>query len=448
MLPKVQGRCFVKVLRTLACMLLSVSLLAACGAAPQASSAARQELPDFPQPSPQTNAALNGQPYELVLSCDLTVYGSGTADGFYQVAAHEDGTFHATYIDYATRQQVYLCSNANCPHNGESCTSWFPAGDQQIWPVACEDALFFVHNDGMDGAYLERAELDGSNRQRLCTLSAGETFEAGAAYRPGWLVMMISGVSNQGDNAAITRRLEAIDTATGVRTTLFDAASTVEEGKMAGAFFQGVTTGGFVVKTVEAGADLNDPTDAVWLIPFDGSAAHIIVPPQNGEKQGQPHGEGWYYLEAGPDEQQITLGCIDAATGDNRVLITDLKETIPVDRPDDLFIRTFVDDWVILNAMTSNTMLDNGDIELLYSCYAVNTRNSEMRELTLSNYYHATRVPIEIYAQTGDRLLVAATVEEEQNPGGMMAALGQKLALMTKEEYLNSTADFAWITLL
>ena len=153
-------------------------------------------------------------------------------------------------------------------------------------------------------------------------------------------------------------------------------------------------------------------------------------------------------MEAGPDEQQITLGCIDAATGDNRVLITDLKETIPVDRPDDLFIRTFVDDWVILNAMTSNTMLDNGDIELLYSCYAVNTRNSEMRELTLSNYYHATRVPIEIYAQTGDRLLVAATVEEEQNPGGMMAALGQKLALMTKEEYLNSTADFAWITLL
>ena len=429
---------------------LCLSLCACAATKPVAERTPSPET-DSSQGLPEKTEALNGTPYELVLSCDTTVYGSGNENGFYQVTANEDGTFLATFIDYRTKQQVYLCSDASCSHNSESCTAWFPAGDLQIWPIACDEGIFFVHNSTSGVSCLEYANPDGSGRKQICTLNSGETFESGAAYRPGYLVLMIDGIYQQGDNPMHTDRLEAIEIATGARTTLFEtvpAESQASRGGPVDGFFQGVTDSGLIVKTIQSEADLPTQTQTVYLIPFDGSEPRSIASFQTGEMSGLPHGDAWYFLKADPDLQTTQLGCIDTATGRERILVDDLSEIVSVDSFGDLFIRTFVDDWIILNAMTSMSVLQNQNIQLIYSCYAIHQNSGEIRELELSNYYHATQVPIDIYGECGDGLLVEAAVEEVKNPDTVMTQLNWHLALLKKEDYLSSRPNFDWIAML
>lgn len=204
-----------------------------------------------------------------------------------------------------------------------------------------------------------------------------------------------------------------------------------------------MTSHGFIVETIGAEETGAVQRHTVYEIPFDGSGMHAIASFQNGEMQGTPDGDDWFYLRSGADGRQLQLGAIDSETGEDKILVADLETTIPVTSLGDVFIRSFVDDWIIINAMTSADFDENRNIELLYNCYAVNRQTLEIRELHLSNYYHATRVPIEIYAQFEDKLLVEAKIEEvaPQNGEQGMTGLERTLGILRKADYLNSNAD-------
>lgn len=424
-------------------------LLSSCAAAP-----AKESVPARPETSPSANEAtqaagsrpspvLNGEPFELVVPCEETVAGSGNRDGFYQVIANEDGSHNAVFIDYKTCQQIYLCADANCRHNTDPCSSWFPADGTQIWPIACDDQIFFVHSSQESPSYIEKANPDGSNRQTLYELNPGATADTGAAYRSGYLVLMTDTLSMVEGSVGHTEQLIAIHTETGEATVLFEAAMPEGQASDTGsisAFFQGVTTNGFVVKVIETGASPDFQLHRVYEIPFDGSETHELLSFQTGEMQGLPNGDFWYYLKLEKPSQQLQLGYIDPKTNENHILVSDLERTIPVASLGDVFIRNFVDEWIILNAMTDISLDESQNIVLQYDCYAVNRNTGEIRELLLSNYYHATHVPIEILDEWEDQLLVQASVDEvaPQNPGEVMTGLEYTLALMNKEDYLSS----------
>ena len=88
--------------------------------------------PRFPAAVPANQCRPERQPYELVLSCDLTVYGSGTADGFYQVAAHEDGTFHATTSIMPPGSRSTCAPMPIAPTTGKAAHPGSRRGDQQM----------------------------------------------------------------------------------------------------------------------------------------------------------------------------------------------------------------------------------------------------------------------------------------------------------------------------
>ena len=406
-----------------------------------------------PIPESSLSPVLNGETFELVVPCEDTVYGSGNKDGYYQIIANSDGSHNVVFIDYKTCQQIYLCADANCQHNTDHCSSWFPADDTQIWPIACDDQIFFVHNSWVSTSYIEKANPDGSNRQMLCELENGSTIDSGAAYKTGYLVLMVDTLTNQEDTVNHAEHLIAVDTETGETTTLYENVSSDVQATDAGAvsaFFQGVTTHGFIVKTIETGAtpDIQDHT--VFEIPFDGSDIHKIASFQTGEMQGLPNGNSWFYLKTDKESQQLQLGYIDPETGENHIVVSDLDRTIPVASLGDVFIRNFVDEWVILNAMTSMSLNEHQDIELRYSCYAVNQNTGEIRELNLSNYYHVTQVPIEIYDEWEGNLLVQSSIHEIAPKGQdeVMTELEYTLAFISKDNYLSSTPTYKVIHML
>lgn len=109
--------------------------------------------------------------------------------------------FYLMYVDYATKKEVYLCTDSGCRHNNQNCSSVFSSGEFGL------DCLLFVHNgylyvlnrdfdqDGStsistnfsyDGNNIEpenrvvelyRLELDGSSREKIFTFPVNTTVE-------------------------------------------------------------------------------------------------------------------------------------------------------------------------------------------------------------------------------------------------------------------------------
>lgn len=116
-----------------------------------------------------------------LLQIDPWIDGYASQEGYYRMVARTDASNNLRYIDFATKQEVYLCSQPNCAHDSDACTAWFPTaiGLHKAIPVA--DKVFLIHGGSLDYAEvlgenslpgIDIMEPDGSNRKRLFTFPA------------------------------------------------------------------------------------------------------------------------------------------------------------------------------------------------------------------------------------------------------------------------------------
>lgn len=115
-------------------------------------------------------------------------YGSGNEAGYYYFAKDENGNSLLRVVDYATLQDVPLCSQPNCAHSGETCPAWFAWNGTEPSVLAADDALYILFPGApWDGwafeTYGEKAlprilkcNTDGSDRQELARFGASEAF--------------------------------------------------------------------------------------------------------------------------------------------------------------------------------------------------------------------------------------------------------------------------------
>lgn len=113
-------------------------------------------------------------------------YGGTGPDGFYFVspACREDGSTNLMYLDYATMQQVYLCSQPNCSHDTDACTSYLPYSAGGILASVVGEQLVLVFPGNLQTStgsgtesvlpHIETMGLDGSNRKTTVTLGANQ----------------------------------------------------------------------------------------------------------------------------------------------------------------------------------------------------------------------------------------------------------------------------------
>ena len=130
-----------------------------------------------------------------------------TEDGFYYLTEKDselaDGSYapHLMYMDYATCQEVYLCSDSSCQHNTEDCTSVLAGASSDGRIFIWDGYLYFLDrspdtsgstivnilgdfgaaNVEADQAELYRMNLDGSGRVRIYSFDADATVEDEAA---------------------------------------------------------------------------------------------------------------------------------------------------------------------------------------------------------------------------------------------------------------------------
>lgn len=124
-----------------------------------------------------------------------TVY---TDDGVYTMdyADNCDGSI-LTFYDYKTKQTVPVCNKLNCNHDDENCNAIFM---DNIYPTMLKISYYqgeiYVLKAESGYLYLERVALDGSTREKSCTLTRVETQtgeeEDGmtyiSTYYPEWII--------------------------------------------------------------------------------------------------------------------------------------------------------------------------------------------------------------------------------------------------------------------
>ena len=166
----------------------------------------------------------------LSLLCRLesNITGCTTDNGYYylsnEVGRLSDGQLatHLMYMDFVTRQEIYLCNNAACTHNTVDCTSVFLTDDFPPYST-----LLFVWNSNLyimskeqdsDGSVsvgvfggngnaveskattIYRANLDGTDRNKVYTFDSTVTVEDFVVGDIGGLYFITKKLATQQSN--------------------------------------------------------------------------------------------------------------------------------------------------------------------------------------------------------------------------------------------------------
>lgn len=137
-----------------------------------------------PQPVDET-ASQNSAMFTALQRSSGWNYGGYAKDGLYYVSStiREDGSTNLMYLDYATMQTVYLCSQPNCSHDTETCTSYLPYSAGGILCSVAGDQLVLIFPGNVHSSapasstvlpHIEVMGLDGADRKTTVTFEASQ----------------------------------------------------------------------------------------------------------------------------------------------------------------------------------------------------------------------------------------------------------------------------------
>jgi hypothetical protein len=393
---------------------------------------------------------------------------SSNKEGLYELHQNNDYSYNIMYTDYASKKQVYLCAMPNCTHNDPACTSWISVyGRVEIG--ATNDNIFLIYTgQSINGitAYIEKVDLNGSNRRNLCNFGEGVYIGQGVAANNEHIVVKADTyANNDAGEVVVTQSLLAINSHTGAKETIFETEPATNDWSIAGysaLFFRNVTSDAFIVKTItqkeyETTEDPEETTENmlkstqhdIYAIPFSGEEPRTLLTFIQEDCREGAYDGGLFYLKKNPNNR-YSLSRIDTKTGTETVIIEDFSNTnietsIPTRPFGDTFMVNQVDDKLLINHFYSKEMLENGNLEYLLTCYAVDINNGDMLEITLSNYYSATGAPIEVVAQFGDKLLVFADIEDIYEEGSTLPMPVKRFGIISVEDYFASNPNYEMI---
>lgn len=180
---------------TAAAVLAALLALSACAGSqtgPDAASASAASEPEEAASAAQelTLAAPTGFAVSGTLTClpDASgVDGYASEQGFYRAIPRADFSVNLCYIDFASAQEIYLCSQPGCTHDSDACPAWLPFANGRMLPIPVGDRVVLLHGGrpqyadvlGSDAvAQIDVMAQDGSARQRVAEFSATEQVAA------------------------------------------------------------------------------------------------------------------------------------------------------------------------------------------------------------------------------------------------------------------------------
>lgn len=112
---------------------------------------------------------------------DADTYGYSSETGYYRTKLNEkDGSEIISYVDFATGQEIVLCSQLNCTHDNEACSAWIPTSQARNMIIPVGNKVVILHGGNpnfseiLGDASLAKVEImnpDGTNRKVIYTFA-------------------------------------------------------------------------------------------------------------------------------------------------------------------------------------------------------------------------------------------------------------------------------------
>ena len=167
---------YAQLLSVIALLMTAVVLLTGCGSGGEGS------VPSTPPPAEFKDVGQPILPTGLhALREGMDTEGYCSATGYYRpIMREEDSSYNICYTDFATGQEIIVCSQLNCKHEDESCTGWADAAVGRLLTIPVGDKVVLLYS-GCPELYESRGETalarveimnqDGTDRQLVHSFS-------------------------------------------------------------------------------------------------------------------------------------------------------------------------------------------------------------------------------------------------------------------------------------
>lgn len=367
-----------------------------------------------------------------------TVDGYATGEGYYRFVPRADSSSNLCYIDFASGQEIYLCSQPNCTHADASCTSWYPSNLGILLPVPVGGQLVILHGGspsyaaqlGEDAlAQVEFAALDGSGRSRGIVFPANVQITSlprgGYAYDDENVYFVATTFTED----TTLRTLCAANAATGQVFALYDLPN--EEEKILGG------VGSRLIVSYSPGAyDASiSAADLQTEIACLDLAAHTVAPLFAYPYLGVGGIQGTSYTVLTPDSQLLTF---DLQTGQQ-------TGAVEVALPGGFDPWNMHGDGLFGGKLLAHSfqVSTTDEPSQLFYC-AVDTQTGQAQLVEAAYQSNGLNYPGTIAAETADRFLFVTGREwlSLTLPDGSQASYPQyQYALIGKDDFWNNSGN-------
>lgn len=403
-------------------------------------------------PDPSQNESAGGE-LSLLYHMQRQYSLSYTENGYYYLTLEEErladgrAARHLMYMDFATRQEMYLCSDASCAHNTADCASVFPSDEfgQSTALFVMNDSLYILSKEqdhdgsavmgvlgGDLGASVEaaptvlyRAKLDGTGREKLYAFDPSDTLEDLAlGDRQGLYLIAKKVTTQQGDGytyqTSSERKLVYFDLSSGKEKILFsmDFGDHIDWDIIGCAGRKLVLYGidfGREVSPEERHSDdrsiYNNSSDVFATLDIDSRALHEVYRAPN--SRNYEVGEGKLYL--GTDGKIIS---VDLQTAAQSTLCAISQDSIWGIVGDRLYTRDGEDS----------------------TYYFIDVNTGEISHCGLVD--RSTGASLKIIAFTSDQVLVIYDSDVTPGSDGSFTVHGYRYALIGKDDLFHGRDGF------
>lgn len=367
-----------------------------------------------------------------------------TEDGHYFIGSEEDEEnqtiYTIRYVDYKTKQEIYLCNQPNCKHNTNACNAVLPeeatmggsylfadddylylavtpadsAGSVTQTIISNEDTTLMTPTDTTPPV-IYRMKFDGTDREKIFSMDSGYVMEPVFFSDSHALYMVAKKVSEEkdGDTTYATgydRKLLRYDMESKKSEEVMDLDN--EQSIL------GVSGRQVVIGMTDYGREVTvkeKQDDAAFKKLFENS--EYIITSQNIDtkkavelkryKQDKLHSErirnGILYSSY---EGKKEISMIDLATNEEKILPT--KQSYQIEYVLEQGVGMYAQDEQARD--TTTVIASPWDVgEEGYSNYFINVKEGTETKSKLQNRYHR---PVEILAENADFLYVVSDYEE------------------------------------
>ena len=349
-------------------------------------------------------------------------------EGFYQAMSNPKGGCNILYTEYQSKATIYLCSQLNCTHDNDSCTSWFPASMVSLFSNANHDVLYYIMDNG-NGSQLWQSNVSGQDRKLV--YQGGSTEEiceaiAGDEHSFYFSVRLRNTSDESPSGAGLYKELSQVSLESGKRKALLEYP---EPTWLFGAYDHTLLLlyyeePSFVYRTYNM--QTNTLSD-LYTYSVDEKGMGSFA---------RPYGRDLYIFEP-TDESHANFVKMDMETQETQVLITDFpyygSETTSISGMYDSCMSVFV------------RKPETREKEH----YLIDCQTGTYTLIDLAYQPHDISIPVDIYASAGDYYVVNCgfttyplVLQSDDGTSYTMESTGVSYALIKKSDYWNNIPNY------